>query len=61
MNICKQQRSRPACASAKSGQDLLCLCTQYRDLVDKLGLIAKTCTGHAAVQTSLGLCHSYMP
>ena len=40
-NICEQRRSRPACASAQSGQDLRNMPTQYRNLVEDIGLIVK--------------------
>ena len=44
LNICEQQRSRPACASAQSGQYHRCSRTQQRDLVDDIGLTAKFLT-----------------
>ena len=40
-----------------SGQDLCCLPTQYRDLVEDTGLTAMILTRCVAVQSGLGLCH----
>ena len=44
VNICEQRISRPACADAQAGQDLRCSPTQYWDLVEDIGLIAKILT-----------------
>ena len=47
--------------AAQSGQDLRCSPTQFRNLVEDIGLIAKILTRSIAVQTGLGLSNSYMP
>ena len=51
-NTCDQRRSRPACASAQSGQDIHCSPAQYRGHVEDRRVPAKN---------GLGLRHSYMP